>query len=110
MARRAVANANANWRAIMEQYEYMSENLSGNLHDVASTMNKTYAKDGWRVVAIDRTPYYSVVLMERKLPKSDFENFSNAMDDFKVEVKNAATKDAKGLSDFLKNMFGRKTQ
>lgn len=54
----------------MEIFEYMSKTGSGNLHDAAALAN-VLAKEGWRLVAVDRAGYNYVAIFERKKEKSE---------------------------------------
>lgn len=44
---------------------YRSENVSGNLHDVAQYMNAYAAKDGWTLVAVQSSGKISVIILAK---------------------------------------------
>lgn len=48
-------------------YEYRSENVSGNLHDVAHYMNTYGRKDGWELIAVHSSGYNSTIILKRKV-------------------------------------------
>jgi hypothetical protein len=52
-----------------ERYEYKSENVPGNLHELAHTINKesNYLTDGgWELVTADSSGRYTVAIFRRR--------------------------------------------
>jgi hypothetical protein len=55
----------------MKRFEYRSENIGGNLHDVTRYMNDYAAKEGWELVTAECGGGNSVLIMKRELPSTE---------------------------------------